>query len=51
MLIAASADLSGELEVELPDERENAETADIFEQLRIDREHHPAAPLLRVEWE
>lgn len=51
LLVAASSELSDELDVELPDEQEKAETADIFEQLRLDRERHPTRPVLRGEWE
>lgn len=51
VLIAASEDVAEELGIELPEERETAESADIFEQLRIDRERHPIEPLLKGEWE
>ena len=51
VLIAASAEVSDELGAALPGEQENAETADIFDQLRIDRDRHPTEPLLDGEWQ
>lgn len=51
VLIAASAKVSEELGAELPREQEDAETADIFEQLRIDRDRHPTEPLLEGDWQ
>lgn len=51
VLVAASGAVAEELRAEMPDEQEDAETADIFEQLRLDRDRHPTEPLLRGEWQ
>ena len=51
VLISASGDISAELGVELEPQRESYDTAEIFEDLRLDRRKHPVKPLLEGEWD
>ena len=51
LLIAASDDIGGELGIELAMEEEDERSADIFRDLRLDREKRPTAPLFTGEWE
>jgi hypothetical protein len=49
-LIGAHADVEAELGVELPAETEDEVTADIFHDLKVEREEHPLEPLFKGEW-
>jgi hypothetical protein len=51
LLIGATQDVTGELGIRLDPERETDTTADIFEDLRLERSEHPIAPLLTGRWE
>ena len=50
VLIGASADAEGELGIELPVETEDEITAEIFRDLKVEREEHPLQPLFKGEW-
>jgi hypothetical protein len=50
VLIGASADIAGELGIELDAERERLETADLLEQLRLQPEQLPTDPTRSGEW-
>ncbi|MBI4497430.1 MAG: hypothetical protein HY689_05980 [Chloroflexi bacterium] len=50
LLIGAAEDVSQELGIELYPEHETAATADVFTELRLDRQQHPVEPLLRGVW-
>jgi hypothetical protein len=50
LLVAASDDLSEELGVKLETEKEDRQSADIFSELKMDREQRPLKPLLQGEW-
>ena len=51
MLIGASRDPEGELDVDLEPQPETEETADVFSELKLQRGVHPLRPLLTGEWE
>jgi hypothetical protein len=51
VLIGASEDVSAELGIELAAEKETAQTAEIFNDLRMERDRHPLAPLFEGVWE
>jgi hypothetical protein len=50
VLIGAADDAEEELGIRFDVEREDAESADIFERLRMPRETHPSEPLTEGEW-
>ncbi len=50
LLIGAAGDVSEELGIALDAESESADSAEVFTDLRLDREQHPTAPLLKGEW-
>ncbi|MFP4071000.1 MAG: hypothetical protein ACLFTB_03025 [Desulfovibrionales bacterium] len=50
LLIAASGDVKEELGITLHPEREEASSADIFKDLKMDRHQHPVEPLFEGEW-
>ena len=50
ILIGAAGDVSEELGIELDAERESEDTAEIFSDLKLDRQQHPTGPLLKGEW-
>jgi hypothetical protein len=51
VLIGASRDPEGELDVDLSPKRETEETADVITELKLERDIHPLRPLLTGEWE
>jgi len=51
LLVSASADISEELGIELNAQRETEDTAEAFNDLRMERSQHPVKPLLKGEWE
>lgn len=51
VLIGASRDPEGELDVDLEPQPETEETADVFSELKLQRGLHPLRPLLTGEWE
>lgn len=51
LLIAAAEDIREELGIELHPEDESASSADIFKDLRLDRQKRPTAPLFEGRWE
>ncbi len=51
LLIAVAEDIRRELGIELPTEDETESSADIFRDLRLDRQKRPTAPLFTGEWE
>ena len=51
VLIGSSADVSAELCIDLPAEPETEWTADIFQDLKVEREEHPLTPLFKGEWQ
>ena len=51
VLIAASADISEELGIGLDADRETLASADLFRQLKLRRESHPAAPIEEGRWQ
>lgn len=51
VLISAAPDPEEELDIDLGAEDESAASADIFDQLRIDREAHPLRPLFDGAWD
>jgi hypothetical protein len=50
VLIGAGEDVSEELDVTLDPQHETLETAEIFNDLRIERSHHPLQPLFEGKW-
>ena len=50
ILIAASGDASEELGIKLDKEKEDASSADVFEQLGLERGKRPLEPLTKGEW-
>ena len=50
LLIAAAEDIRGELGIELATADEDERSADIFRDLRLDRQQRPTAPLFSGEW-
>lgn len=50
LFIGAAEDVSKELGLRLDPERETAESADVYTELRLERELHPVEPLLQGEW-
>ena len=50
LFIGAKGDVSEDLGIELDAESESADSAEIFNDLRLDREQHPTEPLLKGEW-
>lgn len=51
LLVAAARDVEEELGIELDTERENEASADIFEDLRMERDQHPLEPLFQGKWQ
>ena len=51
VLISASGNIKEDLGVELKTERETVTSADIFNDLHLDRSKRPTRPLFRGEWE
>lgn len=50
VLVAASSDVGEELGIELETEHESAASADIFGDLRMERDQHPLEPLFQGVW-
>lgn len=50
LLVGASGDLSEDLGISLDAERESADSAEFFRDLKLDRTQHPTEPLLTGEW-
>lgn len=50
LLIAASADISKELGIDLDPQEETEAKAEIFNDLRMRKSRHPIAPLMKGEW-
>jgi hypothetical protein len=50
VLIASSGDVKKDLDIELETESEDRYSADIFKDLKLDRQEHPTEPLLAGEW-
>ena len=50
VLIGASPDVTRELGIALPTRRETRRSADVFTELGMERDLHPAEPLLTGEW-
>lgn len=50
LLISASDDVSDELGVQLHTDREQETTADIFQDLKLDKDKHPLEPLFQGKW-
>jgi hypothetical protein len=50
VLIGAGEDVSKELGVLLDPQRETLETAEIFNDLRLERSQHPLEPLFKGKW-
>ncbi|MFW5703727.1 MAG: hypothetical protein ACOCXQ_02745 [Patescibacteria group bacterium] len=50
VLVGAAGDYTKELGIELNTEEESLNTADVFEDLRISREHYPLEPLFHGTW-
>jgi hypothetical protein len=51
ILVGARADISAELGIELNAEHETEATAEIFNDLKLERSLHPLAPLFEGKWE
>ncbi|MGH9159750.1 MAG: hypothetical protein ACRD2X_07150 [Vicinamibacteraceae bacterium] len=51
VLIGAETDPTDELGLSLDPEHETAQTAEIFSDLRMEREEHPLRPLFEGKWE
>ena len=51
LLIGASPDIEAELGLSLDAERETEASAEIFRDLRLERDLHPTAPLFEGRWE
>lgn len=50
MVIGAGEDVSDALGVWLDPQRETLETAEIFNDLRVERNQHPLQPLFEGKW-
>jgi hypothetical protein len=50
LLIGASGDVYEDLGIELEDEDESESTAEIFNDLRLEKSQHPTEPLLKGKW-
>lgn len=50
VLIGASPDVTRELGIALPTKRESRRSADVFTELGMERDVHPAEPLLTGQW-
>lgn len=50
VLVAASADLEEELGLKLDTEREKESSANIFQELRLEKSQRPTEPLFKGEW-
>jgi hypothetical protein len=50
LLIGAAADVKAELGIDLDPQRETERTAEIFRQLKLERDEHPVEPLFTGEW-
>jgi len=50
VMIGASEDAEQELGIRLDTEKETGNTADIFRELKLERQKHPVAPLFKCEW-
>lgn len=50
MFIGASDDIKKELGIKIKPEKKSEKKADIFTELRLDQEEHPAEPILEGEW-
>lgn len=51
LLIAAAVDVPKELDIELKTDEEDRFSADLFQDLKIDKKRHPVEPLFEGEWE
>lgn len=51
LFVGASGDISEELGIDLDAEGETESTAEVFEELRMEKDRHPVEPLLKGEWE
>jgi hypothetical protein len=51
ILVGARKDISAELGIELVPERETEATAEIFNDLKMERSLHPLTPLFEGKWE
>ena len=51
VLIGAADDVSEELDVQLDPQRETADTAEIFNDLRMEKTQHPLKPLFEGKWQ
>jgi hypothetical protein len=51
LLVSAGEDLSQELELELDPDREQQHTADVFNDLRFQRDQHKVKPLVEGKWQ
>ncbi|MFW6059239.1 MAG: hypothetical protein ACODAQ_03605 [Phycisphaeraceae bacterium] len=51
LLISAAEDVKEELGIDLDPQKETEDTAEIFNDLRMERSEHPTKPLLKGEWE
>lgn len=51
LLIGSAEDVRDELGMELPTEPETADTAEIFRELKLERDQHPVGPLFSGRWE
>lgn len=51
ILVGATGNVSRELGIELDPQRETEGTAEIFEDLRMAKSHHPVEPLFKGKWE
>ncbi len=51
VLVSAAEDIKKELGIELNAQKENEDTAGIFNDLRMEKSEHPTEPLLKGEWE
>ncbi len=50
VMIGASEDAEQELGIRLDPKKETGNTADIFRELKLERQKHPVAPLFKGEW-
>lgn len=51
LLISAAEDVKEELGIDLDPQKESEDTAEIFNDLRMERSEHPTEPLLKGKWE
>ncbi|MFP4225079.1 MAG: hypothetical protein ACLFVN_13570 [Phycisphaeraceae bacterium] len=51
VLVSAAEDVAEELGIELDPQEEDESTAEIFNDLRMERSEHPTEPLLKGKWE